>query len=63
MERDSPDAGIWDMSIPLKLFLDGPWTESSFSIRPHDGKILADSVVVEIPVVDECKVVFQDRIS
>ena len=46
------------MSIPLKLFIDGPWTEIRFPIRPHDdqprsdilseSKIMADSEAMEI---------------
>ena len=51
------------MSIPIKLFIDGPWTEICFPIRSHNGKIMADSMVVEIRFVDECEVVFQDRIA
>ena len=54
---------LWDMWIPLKLFIDGPWTETCFPISPHDGEVTADSVVVEIPFIDECKGVFQDRIA
>ena len=46
---------LWDMSIPLKLFIDGSWTEICFPIRPHDGKIMADSVVVEIRFVYRIK--------
>lgn len=46
-------------AIPIKLFIDGHWKEICFPIRPHDGKIMADSMVVEIRFVDECELVFQ----
>ena len=59
-ERDTSGPGFGICQFH-QLFIDRPWTEICFPMRPHDGKIMADSVVVEIRFVDECEVVFQDR--
>ena len=53
------------MSTPLKLFMDGPWTETCFPIRPHNSellserKIMADSVVVEVGLLTNTKWYFR----
>ena len=67
IQRDTPGLGfkltLKIMLIPLKLLIDGLWTEISFLICPHDSqpgsdvlserKIMADSRAMEIQFVDK----------